>query len=263
MLSVLFIISLQANAQDTICTRENYCFAAKIISVDRKEVRFKYPETENDTLHHLRNDKLLKIKYLNGEEKYFVSFLKLVAVGISAYYTSSPTRRYDITKYSSAGSLDFFSAGVLLTGYYRGNVMGISVSTGYSKKSIDRRESYQYTNAQNSFHNLSETIESTSIPFYITPRVNLGKEEIIPFFDLTIGIEFFQKGTVAENHTLQSPLIWKTGFGLQAIAFQHWIFEFKLGFGTRPDFRSNTGKAYLVGNFELSFYRILYSHTRH
>ncbi len=86
---------------------------------------------------------------------------------------------------------------------------------------------------------------------------------MVPFFDFTIGKEYFLNGSIEENYTLKNLLIWKKGIGVQSLIFTHWLEEFKTGFGIRPDFTDNKNRNLTVGNFELSFYRILYSRITH
>ena len=268
-LSIIFIFSFfcfskLANAQDTICTSYHSCFAAKITSVERNEIWFKYLIEENGVLQHMRTSELQKIKYQNGEEKYFVTFLKQAALGVTFYSTLSPDHSYDIDKYADGASASFLSAGALLTCFYRGSVWAISISSGYAHKSIEWRENFQNTSSPpHSYHPKSISIESSSIPVYVTPRVYLSTEKTSPFFDFTLGTEYFQNGTPESNPTLKNPFIWKTGLGIQTIVFPQWLLEFKLGFGKRPDYYRAAGRQFLVGDFELSFYRILYSHITH
>lgn len=259
---LIFLIPFGGNAQDTIFTRDKYCFAAKIFSVDHKEVWFKYTEGETGILHHLRFDQLYKIKYEDEREKYFRNVFRMYGLGVTFYSNGISNRSLDDGKYGDA-DYSFSTNSAMLTYLFRGTVAGITLSTGYAYTvtQIQLHEFNMYPPYTTAATSRRTTNIYRNVPLLFSPRINLSISKTVAFFDISIGTEFYHKD--GNQITIPNPFIFKTGFGVQFCFFKHWLAEIKAGFGSRSDFADNNGRKFLIGNFELSFYRILYSHITH
>ncbi len=262
-LYVVLAFTFQVKAQDTICTKNNYCFSAKILSVNRRTIDFRKLNPEETRISQMPVAELKKVKYQNGKEIYFSTWQKQAALGFTFYTNGISNRKVNDGKYSDA-DLSFSTYSTLFSFLYRGNVLGITLSTGYAYTVTEYQahEFNLYPPYSSTYTSRKITTSSNNIPLLFTPRFNITNSVVNPFFDLTIGTEYYQRND--KGQTIRpSPFICKTGFGIQFCFFKHWLAEIKAGFGSRSDFADSDGRKFLIGNFELSFYRILYSHITH
>lgn len=272
--SLILFIALSAfakisHAQDTICTRDKVCFAVEIVTVKNKIIYYRKAADETKALQSMYFPQVSSIRYADGRIRYFETFIRQAAVGAAFYTDISPARQFDVDKYSNGGSSTFYSAGMLLRLIYRGNVMGIAINAGYSHTASGGEISYQNTYGQNSFTSKHWESVSNNIPLLISPRFNLRKQNVNPFFEFTVGTEFFLSGSFSQSGTnhqfseYKNPLIFKTGFGIQSDIAKKWITEFSMGIATREDFVSPENNQYVIANLNLTICRALYSKVSH
>ena len=176
----MFYFTGSTNAQDTICKRDKYCFAAKIYSVDHKVVWFKYAEGEAGILQHLPFNRLIKIKYAGGEDIFFYTFLKQASLGFSFYTNGNSTHQVFQGRSEEIYS-SLSSSGALFTFIYRGTVAGISLSTGYAYTVTKLRSvsTYSYPPYSSTTSDHTSMTPYNNIPLLFSPRFCMGKSNKI------------------------------------------------------------------------------------
>ena len=92
-LFVALAFTFGVKAQDTICTKGNYCFSAKILSVNRRTVDFRKLNPEETRITRMPVAELKRLKYQNGEEIYFSTWQKQAALGFTFYTTGISNRK--------------------------------------------------------------------------------------------------------------------------------------------------------------------------
>ena len=68
---LFFMLSLVLTAQDQIHKRNNEVINCKIKEIGTEEVKYILPDYPEDVLFSIDNDKILKVVFENGKEKYF------------------------------------------------------------------------------------------------------------------------------------------------------------------------------------------------
>jgi len=165
------------------------------------------------------------------------------------------SRSIDYSKYSSAGYTSLSTYALCLSILYEDGFFGIKTSGGVANTS--KETAYSFPTYPNGTHSEKSTVSGNYPVIFISPRFNIPGKNLRCFFDFTIGVEFYSDSS--DYNTITNPLILKTGFGIQLLNSKHWGLELKAGFGVRNDYRGNEDHKIWIPDFELGFYRIIYS----